>query len=149
MSSISSEFIIVSIGRYLQLNMIPIVPNRFRFLVNILLFIGVCMVMNFILYKETVRSAWFSWKLIDYGIIQRNGHLKEITNTNYAINVNANFFRRDTEMRNETQWIKYGKEDTDWAHLVNTWICTEKDNDTHKKLVVYSSKNLHLNNVCG
>ena len=127
--------------------MIPIVPNRFRFLVNILLFIGVCMVMN--LYNETVRSAWFSWKLIDYGIIQRNGHLKEITNTNYVINFNAEIFRRSTEMRNETQWIKYGKEDTDWALLVNTWICTEKDNDTHKKLVLYSFKNLHLNNVCG
>ena len=106
------------------------------------------MVMNLILYNKTVRSACFSWKLIDYGITLRNEHLKEITTTNYVNNFNTETFKRDTEMRNEKQWIKYGEEDTDWALLVNTWICTEEDNDTHKKLVAYSSKNLHLNNVC-
>ena len=128
--------------------MTSVAPKRFKFIVNILLFIGVCLLMNMILYGEPVRrNAWFSWIVRDYDITQKNGHLKEITNSNYLNNFNTETFGQVNEMRNETQWIKYGEEDTDWALLVNTWICTEKDNDTHKKLMVYSSKNLHLNNV--
>ena len=127
--------------------MISTAQNGFIFLVNIVLFIGVCLVMNSKFYDEPVgRSAWFSWIVHDYGIKQKNGHLKEITSTNYDNNTVT--FRRVNKMRKEAQWIKYGKEDTDWALLVNTWICTEKGSDTHKKLVAYSSKNLHLNNVC-
>ena len=106
------------------------------------LFICVFVLMNSTFYDKTTRSAKCSRKFFEYGTTQRNLQIHEITNAN-CVNCETETF----PMQNETQWIKYGEEDTDWALLVNTLTCVERDNDTHKKLVIYSSKNFYLNNV--
>ena len=67
-----------------------------------------------------------------------------VTLGNDAASVEVNF--------SDLLWFQYGKETSDIALIVNTWLCVEnrtkrEGQEIHSDLVIYSSENIRLNKV--
>ena len=63
---------------------------------------------------------------------------------------NKNIQWDSTKDTQDLQWLKYGKDKSDVALLVNAWLCLEDKTRVRnrKNIVIYSSEHVDLHKVC-